>query len=217
MADRFVETTLELIATEGGAGPVNLRQVSRRMGCAHTNVYNYFAGFQDLLWSAFRRTLSIYGTWLTKDLDDSLEPDDYLRRVLVNLATFPQAHPGLYRFIASDRLPMGDIPTDILDTVSDMKRWLSQALRAASKSELGPDDATVIADIVLAYVDGETLNLINERVVPGEDVHGRIVDNALRIYRLLVLDATNGKPPPQRGAARPSYPKLQLAEHRNGA
>ncbi len=181
------------------------------MGCAHTNVYNYFAGFQDLLWAAFRRTLSIYGAWLTKDLNDSLEPDDYLRRVLVNLATFPQAHPGLYRFIASDRLPMGDIPTDILDTVSDMKRWLSKALRAASNSEIGPDDAAVIADIVLAYVDGETLNLINERVVPGEDIHGRIVHNALRIYRLLVLETTNGKPPPQRGAPRPSYPKLELS------
>lgn len=215
-ADRFVETTLELIAEEGGAGPVNLRQVSRRMGCAHTNVYNYFAGFQDLLWAAFRRTLSNYGAWLTEDLADSLEPDEYLRRVLVNLATFPQAHPGLYRFIASDRLPMDNIPEDIVDTVGDMKRWLSEALRAAADCDIDPDDASVIADIVLAYVDGETLNLINERVVPGEDIHGRIVDNALRIYRLLVLDTTAGKRSKQRKAPRPSYPKLQLTSNRDG-
>jgi AcrR family transcriptional regulator len=187
------------------------------MGCAHTNVYNYFAGFQDLLWAAFRRTLSVYGAWLIRDLDDSLEPDDYLRQVLVNLATFPQAHPGLYRFIASDRLPMGDIPTDILDTVSDMKRWLSKALQAASNSDIDLDDAASIADIVLAYVDGETLNLINERVVPGEDVHGRIVDNALRIHRLLVLDTTADKQSTQGGAPRPPYPRLQLTDHRKGA
>lgn len=216
-ADRFVETTLHLIAEVGGAGPVNLRQVSRRMGCAHTNLYNYFASFQDLLWAAFRRTLSIYGAWLTQDLDDSLEAEEYLRRVLVNLASFPQAHPGLYRFIASDRLPMSEIPEDILDTVSLMKRWLSETLWAVSKSGLDPDEAVDIADIVLAYVDGETSNLINERVVPGEDIHSRIVDNALRVYRLLVLDTTAQKPSTELVAPPPSYPRLHLAYHPKGA
>jgi AcrR family transcriptional regulator len=216
-ADRFVETTLDLIAEEGGAGPVNLRQVSRRMGLAHTNLYNYFAGFQDLLWAAFRRTLSIYGAWLTQALDDSLEPEEYLRRVLVNLASFPQTHPGLYRFIASDRLPMSEIPEDILDTVGRMKQWLSETLWAVSGSELDPDEAAAIADMVLAYVDGETLNLINERVVPGEDVHSRIVGNALRIYRLLVLDSTTGRPSTDRLAPPPSYPRLELADHLKGA
>lgn len=211
-ADRFVETTLDLIAEEGGVGPVNLRQVSRRIGCAHTNVYNYFASYQDLLWTAFRRTLSMYAAWLTKDLDDSLGPEEYLRRVLVNLASFPQEHPGLYRFIASDRLPMSDIPTDILDTVTRMKRWLSETLWAVSDSPIGPEDAVTIADIVLSYVDGETLNLINERVVPGEDVHGRVVDNALRIYRLLVLDATAGRASTGHRTPRPTYPRLHLAE-----
>ena len=216
-ADRFVETALDLIAEVGGAGPVNLRQVSRRMGCAHTNLYNYFASFQDLLWVVFRRTLSIYGAWLTQDLDDSLEPEEYLHRVLVNLATFPQTHPGLYRFIASDRLPMSEIPEDILDTVSRMKRWLAETLWAVSNSGLDPDEAVVIAEIVLAYVDGETLNLINERVVPGEDIHSRIVDNALRMYRLLVLDATAGKSSTGRLAPPPSYPRLHLTDHPKGA
>lgn len=215
-ADRFVETTLDLIAEVGGAGPVNLRQVSRRMGCAHTNLYNYFASFQDLLWEAFRRTLSLYGAWLNRELDDSLGPEEHLRRVLVNLASFPQAHPGLYRFIASDRLPMGEIPEDILDTVSQMKRWLSETLWAVSDQALDPDAAAVIADIVLAYVDGETLNLINERVIPGEDVQGRIVGNALRIYRLLVLDATGGKPSTERGTPPPPYPRLELTQQPKG-
>jgi AcrR family transcriptional regulator len=216
-ADRFVDTTLDLIAEEGGSGPVNLRQVSRRMGCAHTNLYNYFPSFGELLWAAFRRTLSVYGSWLTQDLDDSLEPEEYLRRVLVKLASFPQSHPGLYRFIASDRLPMSEIPEDILDTVSHMKQWLSETLSAVSGSGLHADESAAIADMVLAYVDGETLNFINERVVPGEDVHGRIVDNALRIYRLLVLDAGAGQPPPDLVAPPPSYPRLEIADHLKGA
>jgi hypothetical protein len=112
---------------------------------------------------------------------------------------------------------MSEIPEDILDTVSRMKRWLSETLWVVSGSELDPDDAAAIADIVLAYVDGETLNLINERVVPGEDVHSRIVENALRIYRLLVLEATAGDPSTDRAAPPPLYPRLELAARLKGA
>ena len=211
-ADRFVETTLELIVEAGGSGTVNLRQISRRMGCAHTNAYNYFASYQDLLWAAFGRTLTIYGDWLTKDLDDSLPPDEYLRRLIVGLATFPQTHPGLYRFIASDRMPIDDIPGDILDTVSHMKQWLSATLGSVSGVAMNAQSAATIADIVLAYVDGETLNLINQRVIPGEDAHGRIEDNAMRIYRLLVLDATNTAPSGREATPRSPYPKLRQPE-----
>lgn len=217
MADRFVETALDLIAEEGGSGNVNLRQISRRIGCAHTNVYNYFGGYRDLLWAAFRRTLARYGEWLTRDLEDSLPPDEYLRRVVVNLATFPQAHPGLYRFIASDPLPTGGIPEDILETVGHMKQWLSETLAAASEAPIPSEAAAAIADIVLAYVDGETLNLINRRVVPGEDVPHRIVGNALRLYRLLVWDATAGSLQPAGKVPCRPYPVLDLPQPPEGA
>jgi AcrR family transcriptional regulator len=218
MAERFIETTLDLIAEEGGSYNVNLREISRRIGCAHTNVYNYFGGYQDLLWAAFRRTLTIYGAWLTSDLDDSLAPHQCLQRVLENLATFPQAHPGLYRFIASDPLPTESIPEDVLLTVSRMKQWLSETLGAVAESPISSDDTAAIADIVLAYVDGETLNLINRRVVPGEDVPRRIVDNALRIYGLLVRDAAaGGMRSPVRKAPNGPYPILHLPDVSEGA
>ncbi len=39
-AERLIEETLALIAERGGSQDVKLREVSRRVGCAHTNVYN---------------------------------------------------------------------------------------------------------------------------------------------------------------------------------
>jgi hypothetical protein len=112
---------------------------------------------------------------------------------------------------------MSDIPADILETVSRMKRWLAATVCAVSGADIDSAEAAAIADIVLAYVDGETLNLINERVVPGEDVHGRIVDNALRVYRLLILDATAAKPSRHPPAPGRPYPKLRLADDPRGA
>jgi len=178
-ADRFIDTALALIAEQGGSQDVNLRQISRRIGCAHTNSYNYFARYEELLWAAFRRTLRIYGEFLVHDLDDSLAPDEYVRRLITNLATYPEENQGLYRFIGSDPIDLATIPEDILVSVTSMKAWLLEVMETINAPALEPAAAERIATIVLAYIDGETLNLINGRVVPGEDVRGRVIENAL--------------------------------------
>lgn len=187
-AERFVEVTLSLIVEKGGSLDVNLRQVARGVGCAHTNVYNYYADFQDLLWEAFRRALIVYGEYITYDLDDSLPPMEYFRRVISNLATFPQDNPGLYRFIGSDPINLDEIPADIMDTVVSMKVWLFEVVKVLCGPEISADTAEEIANIILAYIDGETFNIINGRTVPGEDVPGRIMTNALRLFTLLTQD-----------------------------
>ena len=183
-ADRFIETTLELIAEQGGSQGVNLREVARRMGCAHTNVYNYFSSFDDLLWASFRRVLDDYRAHLFAEVDDSVAGQELLRRVVTRLVAYPQQHPGWYRFIGSDPVSAGDFPTDILEKVVEMKQQLLDTFRRCAP---GTDPATVddACNIIYAYIDGETFNLINKRVVPGEDVAGRIVDNSLHLFEVL--------------------------------
>ncbi len=207
-AERFVEMMLDLIAAEGGSLRVNLRQISRRLGCAHTNVYNYFASYEDLRWAAFRRTLGIYGDYLVRDLNDSLESSEYLRRLISSLATFPQDHPGLYRFVASDPIDIDRVPGDILETVSGMKTWLSDVFRIAAGLAIGSDQAEKASNIVLAYIDGETLNLINGRVVPGEDLPDRIVQNALQLFEVLTTGPADQLPVAGSVRRYPSIPVL---------
>jgi len=187
-AARFVATTLELIEEEGGSLTVNLRQISRRMGCAHTNVYNYFSSYQDLLWEAFRRGLDLYGEYLIHDLSTQLAPTEYLRRVITNLVSFPQQRPGLYRLIGSDPIDISAIPADILEYVTGMKEWLAKAFLAAGGPGLTEEEATQACNIVLAYIDGETLNLINGREIPDENLRGRVIANAARLVTLLTAN-----------------------------
>ena len=184
-AERYVEATLAVIAEKGGSQDVGLREISRRIGCAHTNVYNYFAGLDDLLWGAFRQVLDDYGTFLFSGLDDTLSPDEWLHQLVRKLVAYPQENPGLYRFIGTD--PLSEIPTDILDTVVAMKQRLFEAFRRGAPN-VDPAVVDEASNIVYAYIDGETFNLINERVVPGEDVGGRIVGNAIRLFGLLTKD-----------------------------
>ncbi len=203
---RFVEATLELIAEEGGSRGVNLRAVSRRVGCAHTNVYNYFGSYGDLLWAAFRRALDVYGEHLTRGLDAAMAPDAYLRRTIENLAAFPQENPGLYRFIGSDPIDLETIPSHVMDMVTGMKRWFAAVVEAAAGPGSDADEAREAADIMLAYIDGETLNLINGRAVADEDLGGRVVTNALRLFELLVGDQARAGGPSDRRPSRPPAP-----------
>jgi hypothetical protein len=87
-----------------------------------------------------------------------------------------------------------------------MKRWLASVFEAASGPRLDAEEAQAATDIVLAYIDGETLNLINGRVLPSEDLRGRIVTNAMRIFELLAADGRSGarrREPTGRGLPAP--------------
>ena len=201
-AERFVEATLDLIAENGGSHDVNLRAVARRVGHAHTNAYNYFESFEDLLWEAFRRVLVGYADAIVTGLDDSLSPRDYFERLVTNLASYPAKNPGLYRFIGSDPIDPDSIPADVLATVSIVKSWLLDAFRALSGPGVTSRDAEDFCNITYGYIDGETFNYINARVVPGEDIPSRIVENSLRLFDLLARD--DGSPR--------IYPKLALVE-----
>lgn len=100
-AERYIEATLTLIAERGGSAQVNLREISRRIGCAHTNVYNYFEDREGRLLHALRRALRQYGDAITTGLDDTLSGQAFLRRMIRNMIEWPIQNPGLHRFISS--------------------------------------------------------------------------------------------------------------------
>ncbi len=48
--EQVVETALELMKNKSDLHGLNLREIARALGCAHTNIYNYFLSYSDLLW-----------------------------------------------------------------------------------------------------------------------------------------------------------------------
>jgi AcrR family transcriptional regulator len=211
-AERYIDAALVLIAESGSSTSINLREISRRIGCAHTNAYNYFASREDLIWASFRETLRIFASAMTKGLHDGLSGHAYFRQLFANMIEWPLENPGLHRFISSDPLDPDQIPLDIIDTASEMKRWLFETLRTLCGHQMSGDQVARLGDILLAYLDGEVLNLINGRVLPGEDIASRVLDNLERMFTLLsaknsdgiVLETTHTEP----GAM--SFPNLEL-------
>ena len=56
------------------------------------------------------------------------------------------------------------------------------------------------------YIDGETLNIINGRVVPDEDPGGRVEANAIRLFGLLTGASADYEHGDRR--VRPPEPRL---------
>ena len=188
-AERYLNATIEMIVEKGSSIDVNLRSVSRRIGCAHTNVYNYYSGFDDLLWASFRRAVRIYGEYLSNGLDAVSTDYEYLRRLLSRLASFPIEHTGLFRFISTDPLNIDNIPADTLESVARLKQWYIDVIGVAAGAGISGEAIDRIANIILAYISGEATDLINARVLPDDDVKGRVVANSIELFTLLTTSA----------------------------
>jgi AcrR family transcriptional regulator len=188
-ADRLVEATVELIAEKGGSQDVTLRAVADRVGCAHTNAYNYFEDFDALRWAAFAKAIDTYAEHLEVASPARGPANELLRSLIERIVAFPHVHTGLFRFITTDDLDMESMPDDLMETVARLRYGYAYLVTLAAGLPADSEEGRSIADIVLAYLTGESLNAINERVLPDDDISSRVVDNALRVFALLVMEA----------------------------
>ncbi len=211
-AERYIDATVDLIAERGTSVGVNLREVSRRIGFSHTNAYNYFSDFDDLLWQAFRRVLKSYVNGINRDLTRDLSPRTYFRRLFRNLVEWSVENPGFHRFISTDPLDPKRIPEDIHETVMSIKAWIIAVLRTIAGERLDTDSLTGVVEITVSYLDGEMTNLVTGRQIPGEDIAGRVVDNVERVFVLLTATQHNGLrlSEERRSPNEEPYPELEV-------
>ena len=186
---RFVAETVALIAERGGSSEVNLREVSRRVGCAHTNVYNYFEDFDALLWAAYRQALTIFAEYLVEGVPRTGSSHAIVRAMFERIFGFPLENPGLFRLINTDPLAMEKTPDDVLAAVESLRQAFANFVALAGGLEPESAEATNVANTIRSYIHGEAIDMINGRVIPGEDIRGRVVDNAMQLFALLVADA----------------------------
>jgi AcrR family transcriptional regulator len=206
-AERYVDEFLRLVIERGTSSAANLREISRRIGCAHTNASNYFSRLDDLKTAAFREALRWYAEAILEGLSDSHTRRAHFRRLVGNFVGFGVSNPGLYRFSGSDPFDPTCLPADVIDTVTRMKAFVIHVVEAVCDGRVGRAKEERIANILLAYLDGEVFNHINGRVLPDEDILARVVDNA----ELLLSSITGAAlPDGKRRRGAPAFPTLEL-------
>lgn len=120
----ILETYLELVREQEGLQGVNFREIARRIGCNHTNLYNYFSSFEELRCTALAYLVQRMRSELLTGTEQA--PENQLRVFIESLVRFALQNPGWYRFLWLEKMPREDLssilaglprPEDLLEPV----------------------------------------------------------------------------------------------------
>ncbi len=192
MYDKFVNTMLELILEKGGLTDVNLRMVSKKIGCAHTNAYNYFDGFDGLIFAAYDRALDIYGSAVIQDLNTISNGKACFLKFVENIVAFALNHPGYYRFIGSDTFNIQGLHSETIGKAIQLKQFFLDLFYAVVHPYLSREASDQYASIIMSYLDGELFNIINKRAFPEDQVNKRIIDYTEKLLNMFIAQSKQG-------------------------
>lgn len=182
--NKYIEAMLELILEKGGLTGVNLRMVSKKIGCAHTNAYNYFEGYDGLIFAAYDRALVLYGLAVVKGLDEIEDGGEYFIAFIKNIIDFALENPGYYRFIGSDSFNIAGLSMETIQKAIELKAFFLDVFYLVTKPLLDREEADENANILMSYIDGELFNIINMRAFPDDDTSNRIISNSIKLVKL---------------------------------
>jgi AcrR family transcriptional regulator len=185
--DKYIEAMLALISEKGGLTGVNLRMVSKKIGCAHTNAYNYFDGYDGLIYAAYDRALVLYGLAVIEDLETFEDGGRYFLKFIKNIIKFALDNPGYYRFIGSDSFNMDGLGMETIQKAVELKTFFLDVFYAVTKPILEKEESDQNAGILMSYIDGELFNIINGRAFPEDDTANRMIFNTIKLMKLFTL------------------------------
>lgn len=188
MYTKFVDAMLELILEKGGLKEVNLRMVSNHIGCAHTNAYNYFENFDELIFAAYDKALIHYGVAVSNNLDKLQDANLIYIQFIKNIVSFAVEYPGYYRFIGSDDFNIEQLPEKTIQKAFQMKRLFLDIFYQVVKEDMSRETSDGYANILMSYIDGELYTLINKRGYPDENIADRVIMNTKKLIELFILD-----------------------------
>ncbi len=155
--ESFVDAVLEMLDEGTGIRELNLRAVAKRVGCAHTNAYNYFASFEELLWWSLRGALERMVGFTDPETED----------LIAGYIAFALEHPTWYRLIWLDPLG-GEPPVAVREFLpvpaGTFERWVAEHLGGGRT--VGLELAT---RILHGYLHGELAAIVSGRLAGSRD------------------------------------------------
>ncbi|SFC93294.1 TetR/AcrR family transcriptional regulator [Clostridium uliginosum] len=189
--DQVVETTLKLIKDNENIRSVNLRGVAREIGCAHTNLYNYFSSFDELLWCAHIKILEIFLEELKEKI---LVTNDYelkLNYFYNHFVDFSLKHKGWFRLawfeILEGNRPEEDriATTQTVDAFVEIIEgiWISMYDSSPCREKI-----RAVIHNVHCYIHGEVSIYIAKRGLIQEEYLFKkyVVNQCIKLTKLLL-------------------------------
>lgn len=184
----IVETALALINEEGSSTRVNLREIARRLGCAHTNIYNYYPSLDELLWDAHAAALRRMAEAVTSAPVKG-GPEKSLHAFYSAYAGFYLSNRGLFSLLWQDSLS-GERPERHRADAEEMVRLLVDHLGAAYQGAIEWKALHDVLHRVHCYLHGEVSIFIHGRGLIRDEAKFRAyaVSQCVRMTMLFADD-----------------------------
>lgn len=189
--EQIIAATLDLIQEKESSSRVNLREVARVLGCAHTNLYNYFEDFDALLWAALDVAVERMVREVTTQVVDGDAAVPGLFRFFGSWIDFYLAHKGWFRLCWADPLKL---PRPLASAALGQKRFgeladlFSRCIREDGGRELSGERAFSTFHTVHCYLYGEVAIFISGRGrIPEEGAfRENLLKECLNLTRVLI-------------------------------
>lgn len=183
MKSKLIEITCQMIEQNNGSAHINMRAVARQAGCAHTNVYNYFASFNDLLYAAMFRVMEKIVQYTQKQVGTIAQTMDHFPAFIYAQIDFAFQFPGLFRFFWLDSLPGEPVPEEVKRFGLELKKRFAELVFNCSNGKLARDEAFEVSIILHSYLHGEICKLITGRDL--DITREKIRNNVDRLLQIL--------------------------------
>jgi AcrR family transcriptional regulator len=186
-AERLLDVTLELIDKRGSSRGVNLREIAKRAGCAHTNAYNYFYNLEELFWYALARLLKRMEKYMVEKVGLVYDSNQYFEKFILGQIDFAFEHPGWYRFIWLEHIS-GSPPRVVMQYWEKLQADFILVIFALSKKRLSQAQSESVAEIIRGYIHGEICSLLSGKNYRSdrEHIQSRIIKNAETMLEALI-------------------------------
>jgi AcrR family transcriptional regulator len=183
----IIHTTLRLIEEKEGLKEVNLRGIAREIECAHTNLYNYFNGFDEIVWESLGSVLIKMIEFVESNSILSDDHEEGLYSVLEAIITFSLTHPGWFRLIWLEPI-QGEPSAQIAEVLMRPAQGLQDSVKRAGGGQLSDEQASTVANILFSYMHGEICKWINGRmpISSKKQMIMMIMSNLKMLFSLLI-------------------------------
>lgn len=182
----IIETTLYLIEKNQGIKGVNLRRIAKEIGCAHTNIYNYFDSLNEIFWESLGQVMTKMIEYVNGNLPSKINNEENFYLFLSNIIDFSMNHPGWYRLIWLEHIE-GSPSSKIITMINKPKEGFIQKIMKINDN-ISEKKANLINDILITYLHGALNNWINNRNANKsiEEIKKSILSNLKYLYKLLI-------------------------------
>ncbi|PLX32077.1 MAG: hypothetical protein C0604_05875 [Clostridiales bacterium] len=179
---KILQATLELIDEKGSSTGVNFRGIARRLGCAHTSIYNLYNSYSDLQLEALYEVRKRMLCYVMNNIADQNQEFDFLNYIAA-VIDFNMKHRGWYKFLWMDSHTWK--MEDVVKPNERPDRMFVKELMELSGGVLNEKKAERVHGIMHAYYHGELMKFMNGRspIVHENDVKKIIMENLNFMYK----------------------------------